>query len=224
MAHVGSPAPILRTAAEPGSGAADDRAGAPAFTRRSPRRARPGPSRRAAQRQRDEIDDKLRRVRSEEAEIKQKSALFWQAAAARNDRRKSSGSTGSSRSRRYASGAACSNCATKSHRNARSTAWRRFELLREHHENTKLLHEEDLTRLLGDLRQQKPGLLIQVRELQAGSPAARERRQRGSTLQADCLIDWITLRAVTGQEASAMSTRRRRQAPQPMRAPTFRRC
>ena len=63
----------------------------------------------------------------------------------------------------------------------------------------KLLHEEDLTRLLGDLRQQA-GPLIRVRSCKL----ARLPRISGdiaAPLQADCQIDWITLRAV-GQEGT----------------------
>ena len=61
----------------------------------------------------------------------------------------------------------------------------------------KLLHEEDLTRLIDDLRE-RARALIQVKHCAVsrlpqgagdGSPIAQ--------LQADCGIDWITLREVT---------------------------
>ena len=63
----------------------------------------------------------------------------------------------------------------------------------------KLLHEEDLTRLIDDLRQ-RARALIQVKRCDVtrlpystnGSPAAQ--------LQADCQIDWITLRESTAEQ------------------------
>lgn len=58
----------------------------------------------------------------------------------------------------------------------------------------KLLHEEDLTRLLDDLRQQAKAL-IQVKQCSV-SRLPRGNSERGSTalLQAECQLDWITLR------------------------------
>jgi hypothetical protein len=61
----------------------------------------------------------------------------------------------------------------------------------------RLLHEEDLTRLLGDLRRQARAL-IQVRRCDVARLAGADDAARGY-LQADCLIDWITLRAA-GQD------------------------
>jgi hypothetical protein len=56
----------------------------------------------------------------------------------------------------------------------------------------RLLHEEDLTRLLGELRRRAPAL-IQVKHCEVA-----RRKDVGDALQgllqADCLIDWITLR------------------------------
>lgn len=63
----------------------------------------------------------------------------------------------------------------------------------------KLLHEEDLLRFLDDLRQQAKAL-IQVKSCNV------ERLPRGSSeagipaqLQAECQIDWVTLREVAGK-------------------------
>lgn len=63
----------------------------------------------------------------------------------------------------------------------------------------KLLHEEDLLRFLGDLRQQAKAL-IQIKSCNV------ERLPRGSSengipaqLQAECQIDWITLREVASK-------------------------
>lgn len=59
----------------------------------------------------------------------------------------------------------------------------------------KLLHEEDLTRLLADLRNQAKALL-QIRSCKV------DRLANGSgqaNLSADCEIDWITLRPTTSQ-------------------------
>lgn len=63
----------------------------------------------------------------------------------------------------------------------------------------KLLHEEDLTRLLDDLRQQAKAL-IQVKQCSI-SRQPRETSERGpaALLQAECQIDWITLREGSGQ-------------------------
>lgn len=59
----------------------------------------------------------------------------------------------------------------------------------------KLLHEEDLTRLLNDLRSQAKAL-IQVRSCNV-SRLPHNSGERGNNLaqlQADCQIDWITVR------------------------------
>lgn len=59
----------------------------------------------------------------------------------------------------------------------------------------KLLHEEDLTRLLDDLRQQAKAL-IQVKRCDVSRlpRAAGERNANLAQLQADCQIDWVTVR------------------------------
>ena len=155
----------------------------------------------AAQRQRDEIDDKLRRVRSEEAEIKQKSAVFH--------RLQQRGMIGEEQRLDWVE-------LLKTIRERRRLLELRYEIAPQRALDAitsgalsfyasamkielKLLHEEDLTRLLGDLRQQA-GPLIRVRSCKL----ARLPRISGdiaAPLQADCQIDWITLRAV-GQEGT----------------------
>ena len=63
----------------------------------------------------------------------------------------------------------------------------------------KLLHEEDLTRLLGDLRQQAAAL-IQVKACNVSRvPRGAGDSSVTAQLQADCLIDWITLREAAGK-------------------------
>jgi hypothetical protein len=59
----------------------------------------------------------------------------------------------------------------------------------------KLLHEEDLTRLLDDLRSQAKALiLVKSCNVSRLPRVAGERSASPAHLQADCLIDWITLR------------------------------
>ena len=62
----------------------------------------------------------------------------------------------------------------------------------------RLLHEEDLTRLIGDLRSRAKAL-IRVRSCDvARLPAsADERSGRRANLSAECEIDWLTLREVS---------------------------
>jgi cell division protein FtsL len=154
----------------------------------------------AAQRQRDEIDGKLRRVRSEEAEIKQKSALF--------SRLQQRGMIGEEQRLDWVE-------LLKTIRERRRLLDLRYEIAPQRALDAlpggalsfyasamkielKLLHEEDLTRLLDDLRQQA-GPLIQVKSCKL----ARLPRAGGgiaAQLQADCQIDWITLHTATAQE------------------------
>jgi hypothetical protein len=154
----------------------------------------------AARTQRDEIVDKLGRVHGEENEIRRKARVFERLAAR--------GMIGEER----------------------RLAWvellkelsDRLRLIRIHYEfspqraleggsgtgalglyasamklEADLLHEEDLTRLLGELRRLAPAL-IQVRRCEV------ERRPRADgdpgSLRANCLIDWITLRAARPSE------------------------
>ncbi|MCB1932852.1 MAG: hypothetical protein KDI45_10320 [Candidatus Accumulibacter sp.] len=64
----------------------------------------------------------------------------------------------------------------------------------------KLLHEEDLTRLLDELRRRAKAL-IRVRRCQVERlPASGEERSTGRAhLLAECEIDWVTLREVRGR-------------------------
>ena len=155
----------------------------------------------AAQRQRNEVDGKLRRVRSEEAEIKQKSALF--------SRLQQRGMIGEEQRLDWVE-------LLKSIRERRHLLDLRYEIAPQRaldtqpggalsfHASTmkielKLLHEEDLTRLLGDLRQQA-GPLIQVKSCKV-SRLPRASGDSAAQLQAACQIDWITLHAATSQES-----------------------
>ena len=154
-----------------------------------------------AQRQKDEIDGKLRRVRGEEAEIKQKSAVLSSLQAR--------GMIGEEQRLDWVE-------RLESIRDRRRLLDLRYEIAPQRTLDAspsgamnfyasamkmqlKLLHEEDLTRLLDDLLQQ-PGPLIQVRSCKL-SRLARTSGEIVAQLQADCLIDWITLRAA-GQESA----------------------
>ena len=67
----------------------------------------------------------------------------------------------------------------------------------------KLLHEEDLTRLLADLREQASALVrvrsCDVSRLPVGLSEPTSASGVQAKLQADCLLDWITLREVAAQ-------------------------
>jgi hypothetical protein len=58
----------------------------------------------------------------------------------------------------------------------------------------RLLHEEDLTRLLDDLRRQARAL-IQIKRCDVSRPP-RTDTDSLQYLRADCLIDWMTLREI----------------------------
>lgn len=63
----------------------------------------------------------------------------------------------------------------------------------------KLLHEEDLTRLLDDLRTQAKAM-IQVKSCTISRlPRGGERSDSPAQLQADCQVDWVTLHEATGK-------------------------
>ncbi len=66
----------------------------------------------------------------------------------------------------------------------------------------KLLHEEDLTRLLSDLgRQAKALILVKGCSVERLPASPDERGSAGANLRADCEIDWLTLHeAVRKQE------------------------
>ena len=61
----------------------------------------------------------------------------------------------------------------------------------------KLLHEEDLTRFINDLRQHAKAL-VQIKSCQLSRlPRGSEEIAPLAYLQADCQIDWLTLREMT---------------------------
>lgn len=63
----------------------------------------------------------------------------------------------------------------------------------------KLLHEEDLTRFLGDLNEQARAL-IQVRYCKVTrQPQGQAGASSQANLLAECRIDWVTLREVAGK-------------------------
>ena len=154
----------------------------------------------AAQRERNDVDGKLKRVRSEEAEIKQKSALFNSLQARgvfgeeqrlewvellmtiRDRHRLLDLQYEISPQRPLDDGAGSAYAFYASAMQVR----------------LRLLHEEDLTRLLGDLRQHaRP--LIQVRSCKLWR-LPRSDGDGVAQLQAECLIDWITLRATANEK------------------------
>ena len=151
-----------------------------------------------AQAQFKDFDGKLKQVRSEENEIKQKSALFSQL--------QSRGVIGEEQRLEWVE-------LLKDIREKRRLIDLQYEIDPQHPLDAnpgngfafsastmkvqiKLLHEEDLTRLLDDLRQRAKAL-IQVKSCNV-SRLARGSTEDGTPaqLQADCLIDWITLREV----------------------------
>ena len=150
----------------------------------------------AAQKERDEIDGKLRRVRSEEAEIKQKSAEFadLQARGVVGEEQrlewieqlKAIGERHRLLDLNYEIAPQRALDAAPGSAYAFYASTMKVQL--------GLLHEEDLGRLLDDLRQNARAL-IQVRSCKVWR---LQRDDRAAQLQADCLIDWITLRASAG--------------------------
>ncbi|MDS4016263.1 MAG: hypothetical protein RKP46_18185 [Candidatus Accumulibacter sp.] len=61
--------------------------------------------------------------------------------------------------------------------------------------HAKLLHEEDLTRLIGDLRRDARALIrVRICNLARLSAETEERSKGLANLSADCEIDWLTLR------------------------------
>jgi len=151
----------------------------------------------AAQAERNDVDGKLKRVRSEENEIKQKSALF--------NRLQVRGVIGEEQRLEWVE-------LLKEIRDKRRLIDLQYEILPQRpldaapgngfgfYASTmkvqlKLLHEEDLTRLLDDLRQQARAL-IQVKSCNV-SRLPRGAADTGipAQLQAECQIDWVTLHA-----------------------------
>lgn len=176
----------------------------------------------SASKERNELDGKLKQVRNEENEIKQKSSQFSQLQAR--------GIIGEERRLDWVE-------LLKDIRHKRHLLDLQYEISPQRALDTsagggftfyasamklqvKLLHEEDLTRLLDDLRTQAKAL-IQVKrcdvtrlprgngEAGAGNglaspkgtaaPGDLPRGTFGAQLQADCQIDWVTLRETAGK-------------------------
>ena len=153
----------------------------------------------ATQTDRNDARSKLQRVRGEESEIKQKSALFNQLQAR--------GMVGEEQRLEWVE-------LIKEIRDKRRLIDLQYEFAPQRSlDNSapgngyafyastmkvqlKLLHEEDLTRFVDDLRRQAKAL-IQVKSCNVSRLPRNE--TEGSVvaqLQADCLIDWLTLQAV----------------------------
>ncbi len=150
----------------------------------------------AAQAERNDFDGKLKRVRSEEIEIKQKSALF--------NTLQSRGVIGDEQRLDWVE-------LLKEIRDRRRLLDLQYEIAPQRPLDAnpvggfgfyassmtvqlKLLHEEDLTRLLDDLRQQARAL-IQVKSCSVSRlPRGGSDSGLPAQLQAECRIDWITLR------------------------------
>ncbi len=162
-------------------------------------------ARNAAQAERNEFAGKLDRVRSEEREIKQKSAVFAEL--------QKRGVVGDEQRLEWVE-------LLKDIRDKRRLIDLQYEFAPQRpleiapagtpagayafyasgmKVQLKLLHEEDLTRLLGDLRQQAAAL-IQVKACNVSRvPRGAGDSSVTAQLQADCLIDWITLREAAGK-------------------------
>ena len=154
-----------------------------------------------AQSQRNEIDKKLRRVRSEENEIKEKAALY--------QRIETRGIIGDEQRLEWIE-------LLKAIRERRKLIDLRYELEPQRpldgtasngltffaspmRVQLELLHEEDLTRFLNDLRE-KARALIQVRNCHMQRDAGPNASNPGMHLRAECRIDWITLRELRPEE------------------------
>lgn len=155
----------------------------------------------AAQSERNDFDGKLRQVRREENEIREKSALF--------NELQTRGVIGEEQRLEWVE-------LLMDIRDKRRLIGLEYEIAPQHPLDAKpsgrfalfaspmklqlqLLHEEDLTRLLDDLRQRAKAL-IQVKRC-AISRLPRNDAENGTQalLQAECQIDWITLREVSGK-------------------------
>jgi hypothetical protein len=147
-----------------------------------------------------EFDGKLRQVRNEENEIKQKAAMFSNLQAR--------GVIGDEQRLDWVE-------LLKDIRDKRRLIDLQYEILPQRPLDAspgpgfaffssamklqlKLLHEEDLTRLLDDLRQQAKAL-IQVKHCDVSRlpRIAGDRNANLAQLQADCQIDWVTVREVS---------------------------
>lgn len=156
----------------------------------------------AASKDRNEFDGKLKQVRNEESEIKEKSALFSNLQAR--------GVIGEEQRLDWVE-------LLKDIRDKRRLFELQYEISPQRALDAnsngaftfyasamklqlKLLHEEDLTRLLDDLRNQAKAL-IQVKSCNV-TRLPRNSGERSSNppqLQADCQIDWITVREAAGK-------------------------
>lgn len=151
---------------------------------------------------RNEFDRKLKQVRNEENEIKQKSSLFSNLQAR--------GVIGEEQRLDWVE-------LLKDIRDKRRLLDLQYEISPQRPLDTlagngltfyasamklqlKLLHEEDLIRLLDDLRSQAKAL-IQVKNCNVSRlPRGSDNHNNGlAQLQADCLIDWVTLREASGK-------------------------
>jgi hypothetical protein len=149
----------------------------------------------AALKDKNDIYGKLERISSEEAEIKQKSAHF--------DALKARGVIGEEQRIEWVE-------LLKAIGDRRRLINLRYEIAPQRtidtaaagsafafHASTmkiqlQLLHEEDLTRLLDDLRRQASAL-IQIRSCDVSRLPSGAEGDHPAQLQANCVIDWITL-------------------------------
>ena len=154
-----------------------------------------------AQAERSDFDGKLKRVRSEELEIKQKSAYF--------NGLEQRGIIGEEARLDWAE-------LLRDIREARRLPELQYEISPQRPLgpntngglgffastmtlNARLLHEEDLTRLLDDLRAQAKALIQTRRCSVARLPRGGPEPQDIAQLQAECTIDWITLHVPAGK-------------------------
>lgn len=155
----------------------------------------------AAQRERNDVSGKLQRVRSEEDEIKRKSTLFHEL--------QQRGVIGEELRLDWVE-------LLKDIRDQRRLLEMHYEIAPQRSIDTNpgsgyafyssamklqvgLLHEEDLTRLIADLRQRAKAL-IQVRSCKvARLPRGATESGIAAQLQAECQIEWITLHEMEGR-------------------------
>ena len=150
----------------------------------------------ATQSERNDVDNKLKRIRSEEHQIREKAALF--------NALKTRGLIGEEQRLEWVE-------LLKDIRERLRLIELRYEISPQQplekapggalalHASTmklqlNLLHEEDLIRLLDDLRRQARAL-IQVKRCDVSRiPRSGPENTLQGYLQAECLIDWVTLR------------------------------
>jgi hypothetical protein len=156
----------------------------------------------AAQAERNEIGGKLRQVRSEENEIRQKAAVFDRLAArsviGEEARLEWVELLNEIRDRRRLPEIHYEFAPRRALDEAQARTFGLYASAMKL--QARLLHEEDLLQLLGDLRERAPAL-IQVKRCDVSRlPVVDAGNPWQGLLQADCLIDWITLR-VGGNDA-----------------------